>query len=56
MGKTPKPKPDEDPDQSKRFLEVAREMQSAGELNPTEGERVLDALVKKTAARAAKEG
>jgi hypothetical protein len=50
MAKSPKPKPknpDEDEAQSKRFLDLASELEAAGELNPTDGERAFERLVGK---------
>ena len=41
----PKVKPD-DPEQAKRFAEAVRDLEAAGELNPTEAEKVLDRLVR----------
>lgn len=40
---TKKPPPqDEDPEQSKRFLDLARELEAAGELDPTEAGETFD--------------
>lgn len=51
MTKTPKSKPkDEDEAQSKRFLDLAAELEVAGDLSPTEGEKAFEALVTKTLA------
>lgn len=48
--KIPKPKTRlEDEAQSRRFLDLANELEAAGDLNPTEGERALDGLLKKVA-------
>lgn len=45
---TKKPPPqDEDPEQSKRFLDLAKELEDAGELNPTETEEAFERLVEK---------
>lgn len=46
MSKKPKP---EDPEQSKRFLEAARELEAAGELNPTEGDEAFERAMEKVA-------
>ena len=53
MAKAPKkPRPkDEDPEESKRFLALARELEAAGDLNPTEGQRAFERLVGQAAAR-----
>lgn len=40
MTKTKTPR--DDPEQSKRFEEAAREIEAAGGLSPTEGEAALD--------------
>lgn len=46
---TKKPPPqDEDPEQSKRFLDLAKELEAAGELDPTDGEAALERLVRKS--------
>lgn len=42
---------DEDEAQSKRFLELASELEAAGDLNPTEGERVFESLLEKAAPK-----
>jgi len=39
--KGPPPR-DEDPAQSKRFLDLASELEAAGDLSPTEGERAFE--------------
>lgn len=39
--------PTEDADQSRRFLETARELEADGGLNPTDGERAFERLVSK---------
>lgn len=44
MGK-PKTPPDEDEAQSKRFLDLASELEAVGELNPIEGEKAFKRLV-----------
>lgn len=45
----PKEKPTEPPDeQSKRFVADAQRMIDAGELNPTEADKALDAMVLKS--------
>ncbi|WP_421935209.1 hypothetical protein [Phenylobacterium sp.] len=41
------PPRDEDPAQSKRFLDLASELEAAGDLNPTEGEEAFERLVGK---------
>lgn len=41
------PKGDEDEAQSKRFLNLVRELEAAGDLSPTEAEGLFDALVDK---------
>ena len=46
MAKAKKPK-NEDPEQSRRFLDTVRELEDAGELSPTAGQRSFDALVQK---------
>lgn len=38
--------PDEDPDQSKRFLDLANELEAGGDLSPTEGEAVMERILK----------
>lgn len=55
---TKKPPPqDEDPEQSKRFLDLAKELEDAGELDPTETGEAFDRLMAKAARtrRAAKD-
>lgn len=37
----------EDEAQSKRFLDLAAELEAAGDLNPTEGERSFERLIGK---------
>jgi hypothetical protein len=50
MAKTPKPKTsDEDEAESARFIETAKALEAAGELNLTEGERALERLMAKAA-------
>ena len=49
---TAKKKPplrDEDPTQSKRFLDLASELEADGDLSPTEGEGAFERLVGKAA-------
>jgi hypothetical protein len=49
MAKAPKKAlPDEDEAQSRRFMEAARELEAAGELNLTAGEDALNRLVSQT--------
>ena len=48
--KTPKKPPDEDEAQSKRFLDLAHELEAAGDLNPDEDGNALDRLLKRVAA------
>jgi hypothetical protein len=45
--KKKRPPKDEDPAQSKRFLDLAAELEAAGDLNPTEGEGAFDRLIGK---------
>lgn len=48
MAKSPKPKnPDEDEAQSKRFLDLAAELEAAGDLSDIEGERAFERLTEK---------
>ena len=51
MSKAPKKPPpkDEDPDQSKRFLDLASELEAAGDLSLTEGEGAFERLLAKAA-------
>ena len=52
MAKAPKPKRppgDEDPAESKRFLDLAAELEAAGDLSPTEGEAAFERLFKNAA-------
>lgn len=50
MAREPKkPPPDEDEAQSKRFLDLARELEAAGDLSPTEGNEAFERLVGKAA-------
>jgi hypothetical protein len=44
--KKPPPR-DEDEAQSKRFLDLVRELEVGGDLSPTEAEGLFDALVEK---------
>lgn len=45
---TKKPPPqDEDPEQSKRFLDLAKELEDAGDLDPTEGGEAFERLLAK---------
>lgn len=46
--KKPPPK-DEDAEQSKRFLDLASELEADGDLSPTEGEAALEHLLGKAA-------
>lgn len=48
MAKAKKP-PNEDEEQSRRFLETAKELEAAGILNPTEGDAAFDRLLHKAA-------
>jgi hypothetical protein len=48
MAQKPPPS-DEDEAQSKRFLDLASELEAAGDLNPIEGEEAFEALVGKAA-------
>ncbi|MCC7268079.1 MAG: hypothetical protein IT546_12180 [Caulobacteraceae bacterium] len=47
VGKKRKPQPVEDPDQSRRFIELAEDLEAAGDLNPTAGEAEMDRLTRK---------
>lgn len=49
MGK--KPKPIEDEEQSRRFMESVRELEAAGELSHTEAVEMMDRVLKKDAVR-----
>lgn len=51
MAKAPKKRPpkDEDPEESKRFIALARERAAAGDLSLTEGEAAFERLVGKAA-------
>jgi hypothetical protein len=51
--KKPPPR-EEDPAQSKRFLDLASELEAAGDLNPTEGEGAFERLVGKALPRRAR--
>lgn len=55
MTDKPTPKPETDPDQSERFRKVVRELEAAGELNDTEGERALNGLLGESSALPAKQ-
>ena len=44
-----KPPPDEDEAQSKRFLDLASELEAAGDLSPTEDVEALERLMAKAA-------
>lgn len=51
MAKEPKkPPPDEDEAQSKRFLDLAKELEAAGDLSPTEGEEAFERLTRRALA------
>jgi hypothetical protein len=43
------PPADEDEAQSKRFLDLASELEAAGDLNPIEGEEAFEQLLNKAA-------
>jgi|GEM_PF-3540492 len=49
MAKAPKKPPpkDEDPEESKRFLDLAAELEAAGDLSPTEGEEAFERLIER---------
>lgn len=50
MSKTPKPPPKpDDEEQSKRFLDLASELEAAGELNPTDGTTAFERVLRKAA-------
>ena len=49
MAEKKKPPPLEDAEQSRRFLEAARELEADGGLNPTDGEKAFERLLKKAA-------
>lgn len=51
MAKAKPKNPDEDEAQSKRFLDLAGELEAAGDLNPTEGEKALERLAEKALPR-----
>lgn len=54
MAKPKKAPPrDEDPEESKRFLDLAAELEAAGDLNPTEGEEAVERLMGKAAPASA---
>ena len=44
-----KPPPAEDEEQSKRFLDTAKELEAAGELDPIEGEATLERILRSPA-------
>lgn len=41
------PQKNEDPEQSKRFLDLAKELEDAGELDPTEAEKAFERALEK---------
>lgn len=41
--------PEEDEEQSKRFLQTAKELEAAGELDPTEGDVAFERALKRAA-------
>lgn len=43
-----KPPADEDEAQSRRFIDLARELEADGDLSPTEGEKAFERLLDKT--------
>lgn len=43
------PKGDEDAAQSKRFLDLASELEAAGDLSPTEGQEAFERVLAKSA-------
>lgn len=43
--KKPKKPPETDPDQSERFRKAVRELEAAGELNPTEAEAATERIL-----------
>lgn len=43
--KKPKKPPETDPEQSERFRKAVRELEAAGELNPTAGDEALDRIL-----------
>ena len=48
MARKPKPKTaDEDEAESKRFLDLASELEAAGDLNPTEAAEKFDAVARR---------
>ncbi len=52
MAKAPKkPPPDEDEDQSQRFLEAAEAAEADGGLSPTEAEEAFEVLMSKAAPK-----
>lgn len=52
---TKKKPPETDPEQSEKFRKAVRELEAAGELNPTEGDDVLDRLLTKASVARRKE-
>ena len=42
---------DEDEAQSRRFLDLASELEAAGDLSPTEGEEAFERLLKRAAPK-----
>lgn len=49
MAEKKRPPQDEDPEQSKRFLDLARELEAAGDLSPTDGDEKVDLALRKMA-------
>jgi len=43
--KKPKKPPETDPDQSERFRKAVRDLEAAGELNPTEADKALGRII-----------
>lgn len=43
---TKKKPPETDPDQSERFRKAVRDLEADGGLNPTEGEKALDKILR----------
>jgi hypothetical protein len=41
--------PDEDEDESRRFIETAKELEEAGDVDIAEGEQALERLMRKAA-------
>lgn len=57
MAKEPKkPPPDEDEAQSRRFIDLARELEADGDLSPTEGEGAFERLVDKALPERRRQG